>query len=213
METCPGGLWNNSLHAWTLCTRSVRRWTNGKTALIHMAVNKQAEESDRREGTHALNRLKQALSNTWKVTSGWIQNVWLEVWATILSYVNYCFDLGVFFLSKRSEIFFVVVVTQPSVSSDWRYWEEQSKSVVRTQETCAAGNTGIQRDTQVAQVLMWKKKQPAPACKPNHRAALAPLSQHSPRISIENRWLALHNACNPMQTLLLKAWFEHSWTR
>lgn len=115
---------------------------------------------------------------------------------TRLSYVNYCFDLG-FFFSANDQYFFGVV-TQPSVSSDWCFWEEQSKCVVRRQETCAAGNIGFQRDTQVVRVLMKKSKSGRLLhANPTAEQCWLPFSQPSSRISIENRWLALHNACNP----------------
>lgn len=103
---------------------------------------------------------------------------------TSLSYVNYCFDLGFFFFSANDQYFFGVVM-QPSVSSDWCSWEEQSKCVVRRQETCAAGNIGFQRDTQVVRVLMKKSKSGRLLhANPTAEQCWLPLSQPSSRISI-----------------------------
>lgn len=121
-------------------------------------------------------------------------------------WVTWTIVLRVFFPSANHQYFLLLLRNLLSVHAGVtgrnrvNVWSEHRKHVQR--ETLAF------RRTHKLCGSSWKTvgKQSAPACKPYRRAALASFSQHNPRISIENRWLALHNACNPTQTALLEAW-------
>lgn len=114
-------MWYNSLHGWTLCTGRLRRRTNGKTALIQIAVNKQTAQSDRHTDTHTLNRLKQAASNTCRVTSGWIQ---MGVWATLGRFYS-CKYLLLFLLLRN----LLSVQTGVTGRNRVNVWSEHRKRV------------------------------------------------------------------------------------